>query len=169
MVIKNLHVWGFSLFLLLVSTWVWSAPNQIMFTHDLPHDASLAQSKGVPLLVIFTSSDCVYCERSMQDYLIPMQQNPQYAHKILIRRIQITDETRLTGWDGKPTTGKAYAASLNIKLTPTIIVFTPDGKQASDPIVGVDSEDYYGGYLDNAIDAGLAKMHPAIHSPSQAN
>lgn len=167
--IKYLHILGFSLFLSLASVLASAAPSQIMFTHDLPHDASLAQSKGVPLLVIFTSSDCVYCERSMQDYLIPMQQNPQYAHKVLIRRIQISDDTRLTGWDGKPTTGKDYAASLNIKLTPTIIVFTPDGRQASDPIVGVDSEDYYGGYLDNAIDAGLAKMHPTIHSPSQAN
>lgn len=156
--IKYLHLLGLGLFLSLSSAFSWSEPDQIIYTHNLPQDARVAQRNKVPLLVIFTSPKCAYCERSMQDYLIPMQQNPQYAHKVLIRRIQITDEKPLTGWDGKPTSGKQYAASLNIKLTPTIIVFTPDGKQASDPVVGVDSEDYYGGYLDNAIDAGLAKM-----------
>ncbi len=161
--IKFLRLAGLSLFFSLFSALTWSAPQQIIYTHNLPQDARIAQKKGVPLLVIFTSPECAYCERSMQDYLIPMQQNPQYTHKVMIRRIQITDDTPLTGWDGKPTSGKLYAASLNIKLTPTIIVFTPDGKQASDPIVGVDSEDYYGGYLDNAIDAGLAKMHAAGH------
>ncbi len=161
--IKFLRLAGLSLFFSLFSALAWSAPQQIIYTHNLPQDAHIAQKKGVPLLVIFTSPECAYCERSMQDYLIPMQQNPQYTHKVMIRRIQITDDTPLTGWDGKPTSGKLYAASLNIKLTPTIIVFTPDGKQASDPIVGVDSEDYYGGYLDNAIDAGLAKMHAAGH------
>ena len=160
---KSLHLLWLLLFLSISSTAAWSAPSQIVYTHNLPQDARLGQRNGVPLLVIFTSPNCAYCERSMQDYLIPMQQNPQYLHKVLIRRIQITDETPLTGWDGKPTSGKQYAASLHIQLTPTIIVFTPDGQQASDPIVGVGSEDYYAGYLDDAIDAGLAKMQAATH------
>lgn len=149
--------------LLAPSVHVWSAPAPLHFTHNLLLDSQTAQHDGVPVLVVFTSSECSYCERAMRDYLVPMQHNPQYRHKVLIRRIQITDEAPLVGWDGKPTTGKQYAALLGIKLTPTIIAFLPGGTQAADPIVGLGSEDYYGGYLDDAIDAGLAKMHATAH------
>lgn len=138
-------------------------PNIVSFARNLHTDAQLARQKGVPVLIIFTSVDCGYCERVMKDYLIPMQHNADYAKKVLIRRVEISSDKPLTGFDGKPTTGQQYAALMKIKLTPTIIVFTPDGVPAGDPLVGLGPEDYYGGYLDAAIDAGLAKMHPAAN------
>lgn len=100
----------------------------------------------------------------MQDYLIPMQRDPQYVHKILIRRIQITDTTPLIGWDGKPTTSKQYAAKLAIQISPVVMVFLPDGSLAAEPLIGLGSADYYGSYLDSAIGSGLAKMHGVAHS-----
>lgn len=138
-------------------------PNVISFAQNLHADAQLARQKGVPVLIIFTSVDCGYCERVIKDYLIPMQHNADYAKKVLIRRVEISSDKPLTGFDGKQITGQQYAALMKIKLTPTIIVFTPDGVPAGDPLVGLGPEDYYGGYLDAAIDAGLAKMHPAAN------
>ena len=138
-------------------------PNNIVLAHNLHQDAALAQRAGVPVLIIFTSPGCAYCERVMQNYLIPMQRNPEYARKVIIRRVDISSDTLLTDFGSKPTTGQQYAASLKIKLTPTIIVFTPNGTPAADPLVGLGPEDYYGGNLDAVIDAGLAKMHPAAH------
>ncbi|MHB1676174.1 MAG: thioredoxin fold domain-containing protein [Sulfuriferula sp.] len=161
--IKYLHLVWFVLGVLISSGDAWSAPDQLVYTHNLQQDGRVAQLHGVPVLIVFTSPDCSYCELAMHEYLIPMQHNPQYGNKVLIRRIQITDGAPLVGWDGKLTTGKQYAATLGIKLTPTIIVFSPAGVQAAEPIVGLGSEDYYGGYLDDAIDAGMAKMHTATH------
>jgi len=138
-------------------------PNIVSFAKNLHADAQLARQKGVPVLIIFTSLDCGYCERVMKDYLIPMQHNPDSAKKVLIRRVEISSDKPLIGFDGKQITSQQYAALMKIKLTPTIIVFTPDGMPAGDPLVGLGPEDYYGGYLDAAIDAGLTKMRPAAH------
>jgi thioredoxin-related protein len=153
----------FALCIWMLSGLTWANPDIVSFAQNLHNDAQLAQHKGVPVLIIFTSPGCSYCERVMKNYLIPMQRNADYAKKVLIRRVDIASDTPLIDFNGKTTTGRQYALSLKAKFTPTIIVFTPDGVPAGDPLVGLGPEDYYGGYLDAAIDAGLEKMHPAAH------
>ena len=155
-------VWFLSGFVLLAGN-ACAAADKIVYSHDLHKDGQIAKNSGVPLLVIFTSPDCTYCERVIQDFLLPMEENPEYAHKVLIRRIQITDQSPLLDWSGKPTTSKQYAAKLAIRMTPVVIAFLPDGSEAAEPLVGLGPEDYYGGYLDSAIDSGLAKMHSRVH------
>jgi thioredoxin-related protein len=125
---------------------------------NLHADAQLAQRKGKPVLIIFTRPDCVYCERVIDYYLIPMQRNPDYAGKVLIRQMDMTSSKPLSDFRGHATTEKQYAARLKINFAPTIVVFTPDGEPASKPLVGLGSKDYYGGYMDQAINAGLAGM-----------
>ncbi len=134
-------------------------PAVVRIASNLHADAQLAQRKGKPVLIIFTSPSCVYCERVIHYYLIPMQRNPDYAGKVLIRQIDMTSPRALVDFGGQATTEKQYAARLKINFAPTIMVFTPDGKAAGKPLVGLGPEDYYGGYMDQAIDAGLARMH----------
>lgn len=131
----------------------------IRVASNLHADAQLAQRKGKPVLILFTRPDCVYCERVIDYYLIPMQRNPDYAGKVLIRQMDMSSPKPLIDFRGNATTEKQYAASLKINFAPTIMVFTPDGEPAGKPLVGLGSRDYYGGYMDQAIDAGLARMH----------
>lgn len=153
----------FALCVWMLSGMALANPNNIVMARNLHNDAQLAERAGIPVLIIFTSPGCAYCERVMHNYLIPMQRNRDYARKVLIRRVDISSDSALTDFNGKLTTGQHYATALKVRLTPTIIVFTPNGVPAADPLVGLGPEDYYGGYLDAAIDAGLAKMHPAAH------
>lgn len=134
-------------------------PGVIRVASNLHADAQLAQRKGKPVLIIFTSPSCAYCERVIHYYLIPMQRNPDYAGKVLIRQMDMTSPRALVDFRGKATTEKQYAARLKINFAPTIMVFTPDGKPAGKPLVGLGPRDYYGGYMDQAIDAGRARMH----------
>jgi thioredoxin-related protein len=136
-------------------------PNVVSYTRNLPADGELARRAGVPLLVIFTAPDCAYCDRVMHYYLIPMQRNPDYANKVMVRRVQMTSTRALVDFDGKPTTSRQFAQHMKVTLAPTIIVFTPAGKPAGKPLIGLSSEDYYGGYMDAAIDAGHAAMQSA--------
>jgi len=39
--------------------------------------------------------------------------------------------------------------------------FDPQGHEVADPIVGLVTVDYYGGYLDQAIDTSIAKIRRA--------
>jgi thioredoxin-related protein len=129
----------------------------IAFAKDLQKDGQIAAQQHVPILIIFTSPDCHYCERVMKNFLIPMQGNPEYAHKVIMRRVEINNASKLIDFDGVVTTQQAYAATQKAHFTPTMIVYTPNGTSAADPLVGLGPEEYYGSYLDGLIDAGVAK------------
>ena len=137
-------------------------PGVVRVASNLHADAQLAQRQGKPVLIIFTRPSCVYCERVIHYYLIPMQRNPDYAGKVLIRQMDMTSSRALVDFGGEATTEKQYAAHLKINFAPTIMVFTPDGKPAGKPLVGLGPKNYYGGYMDQAIDAGLARMHASL-------
>lgn len=134
----------------------------IAYATDLHKDAQIAAAKQLPILIIFTSPDCHYCEKVMQNFLIPMQSNAEYAHKVIMRRVEINKDNKLISFDGTPTTQRGYATAQKIRLTPTIVIYTPNGTPAAEPLVGLGPEEYYGSYLDNAIDAGLAKTRGAV-------
>ncbi|BBP02074.1 thioredoxin family protein [Sulfuriferula nivalis] len=131
----------------------------IVYATDLQKDGRIAAQNHVPVLIIFTSPDCHYCERVMNNFLIPMQRNPEYTHKVMMRRVEINNASKLIGFDGAVTTQQAYAATQKARFTPTVIVYTPDGTAAADPLVGLGPEEYYGSYLDGLIDAGVTKTN----------
>ncbi|MEQ1667870.1 MAG: thioredoxin fold domain-containing protein [Sulfuriferula sp.] len=136
---------------------VWAAPKTIAYASDLHQDGLIAAQKHVPILIIFTSPDCHYCEKVMNSFLIPMQRNPEYARKVIMRRVEINSSSKLIGFDSAPTTQRAYAATQKIRLTPTVVIYTPSGTPAAEPLVGLGPEEYYGSYLDSAIATGLEK------------
>jgi thioredoxin-related protein len=134
-------------------------PNDVAVAHNLQRDGQMAQRKGVPVLIVFTRPDCVYCDRVIHYYLVPMQRNPDYAGTVLIRRLDITSSEKLVDFSGRSTTQDAFARSLKVGFAPTVMVFTPRGKPGAKPLVGLGPEDYYGGFLDRAIETARAKMH----------
>jgi thioredoxin-related protein len=136
-----------------------SAPrNPIAVAHDLQRDARQAQREHSPVLIVFTRPHCAYCDRVIDYYLIPMQRHADAAGPVLIRQMDMTSSRKLVDFDGRKTTQRAFAHMLKVDFAPTVMVFTPDGKPGAKPLVGLGPEDYYGGYLDRAIEQARGKM-----------
>lgn len=151
------------LFLMGILAWTTTTPARattvdVPYSASLKADALLAKSRGVPVLVMFSAPHCGYCERLLNEFLLPMQRNPEYAAKVLMRRVEVGGAQKLLDFNGKSTTQGNFASQHRITLAPTIVVFDYQGKTAADPLVGLGPVDYYGGYLDAAIDAGLIKV-----------
>lgn len=134
-------------------------PDNVAVAHNLQHDGRLAKRKGVPVLIVFTRPNCVYCDRVIHYYLVPMQRHPDQAGRVLIRRLDITSSKKLVDFKGKSTTQSAFAHTMKAGFAPTVMVFTPDGKLGAKPLVGLGPEDYYGGYLDQAIETARNSIH----------
>jgi len=45
-----------------------------------------------------------------------------------------------------------------VSLTPTLLFLNADGEEMSEKLVGIWSEDYYGGFIDNRIDEARNKL-----------
>lgn len=125
---------------------------------NLQAEGKLAESRRVPIMLIFTSPFCIYCDRVKAEYLGPMVDDPAYRDKVIIRQIEAGGDVALIGFDGRKTTHGAYAASQKIAMVPTIKVVDSQGRELAKPIVGFLTPDFYFGYIETAMDEGLKKM-----------
>lgn len=134
------------------------AADGLVHARDFQSDARTATQRKVPLLVVFTSPHCPYCDRVKREYLIPMHKDPAYRKRVIIREITVDATTPITAFNGERTTEAAFAAAHKVLMVPTVKVLDAAGNEASEAIVGLLTPDYYFGYLETAIDEGLGKM-----------
>ena len=135
-----------------------SAANGLIHAADFKADAKLAIQREVPVLVVFTSPGCHYCERVKREYLLPMQKDPTYRKRVLIREVTVGATTPLINFDGTPTTEGAFASAHKVYMVPTVKVLDTHGNDTGEAIVGMLTPDYYYGYLESAIDEGGHKV-----------
>lgn len=134
-----------------------SAADGLVQASSFKADGKLAMQRRVPILVLFTSPGCSYCERVKREYLLPMHKDPAYLKRVIIREVTVGATTPLTGFDGSATTEGAFAAAHKVFMVPTVKVLTPQGGDTGEAIVGMLTPDYYFGYLEAAIDEGGRK------------
>ena len=51
-----------------------------------------------------------------------------------------------------------FAERYDVSLTPTLLFLNADGIEMSEKLVGIWSEDFYGGFIDNRIDEAREKL-----------
>ncbi|MFN3716365.1 MAG: SoxW family protein [Thiobacillus sp.] len=134
------------------------AQDGLVHASNFQADARTAASRKVPVMVIFTSPGCHYCERVKREYLIPMHKDKAYRNKVVIREVTVGASTPLVDFDGSRTTEGAFAAAHKVFMVPTVKVLDLKGRDAAEPIVGLLTADYYFGYLEAAIEEGLDKI-----------
>lgn len=131
---------------------------EIPLARDLALDAQEAQAKGVPMMIVFGSRSCPFCLQLNKEFLEPMRRNPEYDAKVMMRRVDIGSTAPLRLFSGKISTHARFGKENGIKLTPTIKLFDAEGRELTEPLVGLTTPDYYGGFLDQRIDQALAKV-----------
>jgi thioredoxin-related protein len=150
-------VTAYALLLLLIGT-VNAAEVRVPAARDLQADAEQAEAKRLPILVLFSSSYCDYCTIVREDFLEPMLKNATYKDKVIIRMVSIDDGDGLRDFNGNKVDADTFSDQHNVFVTPTVKLFAPDGSETVPALVGLYTVDYYGGYLDNAIDESLAQL-----------
>jgi thiol-disulfide isomerase/thioredoxin len=113
---------------------------------------------GLPILVEFALTGCPHCRVVEEEFLKPMIRSGAYEDKVLIRKLRIDRGHTVVDFDGREIAARDLAARYGAQLTPTVVVLGPDGALLSDPVVGLKTVDFYGGYLDRAIDRAVEAM-----------
>jgi thioredoxin-related protein len=121
---------------------------------DLIEESRQAACHGQPLVVMFGSSTCPYCSVVRSLYMIPLMEDERYPG-IISRELETDSNQLVRDFSGKQVTMAELAARHGVTLVPQVVVFAPDGRQASKPLIGISNEDFYGYYLDQAILAGI--------------
>jgi thioredoxin-related protein len=134
------------------------AAAQLQPADNLAHIAAEARAQQVPVLIAFMQRSCPYCAVARRDYLVPLQSDPRWRGRVLIREIEADRGMSMRDFSGGETTHRAFARSHGVGRVPTLIVFDADGKPVAPPITGLLADDFYRLYIEQAVEAGLARM-----------
>ena len=125
---------------------------------DLAQLGADAADRGVPILLAVTRSECGYCETLKREILEPLRLAGADPSRVLIRELRIDSPTSMIGFEGVPATADAVARGYDANFTPTVLIVGPDGEEVAERMVGINTPEMYGWYLDRAIDAAQAVL-----------
>ncbi|MFN7507047.1 MAG: thioredoxin fold domain-containing protein, partial [Limnobacter sp.] len=123
----------------------------------LAFPGNLYKQNAQAVVILFSVPDCAYCEKVRQQSLRHIHTDPNYKGRVAVYEIDFSDSKRNFTWfDGNSYTGKSLAGPLNVKFSPTVIVFNAKGAVAGKPLLGASLPEFYGAYLDELIKAAWA-------------
>lgn len=93
---------------------------------------------------------CSWCEKLRLEHLALLSRDPEA--KALVRELHMDRATPLTDFAERRTTSADFAKQMQTRFAPTVMFHGPDGVQLAESIVGYRLADFYGAYLDQAIE-----------------
>jgi len=132
---------------------------------DLQQLGSQAVSRELPILLTFTSVICSYCELLEQAFLQPMLLSGEYRDKVMIRKLELGPGASVTGFDGRKIMASELSSHYRVFVTPTLLFVDGNGKELAERIVGINTPELFGGYLDNCIETALLRLRDPGATP----
>lgn len=134
------------------------AAPRVAQSRDLSADGEYAQAHKLPILLAFTADYCDYCKLLEEDFLKPMLISGHYQDKILIRKVVVDSSYHLTDFDGTATYADQFASRYKVRLFPTLLFLDSQGNELAERMIGINTPEFYGGYLDQNIDLALSRV-----------
>ena len=125
---------------------------------DLQREGKLALKQDLPILLTFTSSICSYCDLLEEDFLQPMLLSGDYGDRVLIRKLVIDAGRTITDFNGEPSTADKLSSRYRVFVTPTLLFVDGNGTELAERILGINTPELFGGYLDDCIDTALERL-----------
>lgn len=121
---------------------------------DLHADARAAEAKGQVIVLMFSIAGCPYCAKVRRSYLGPMAERDA---RVVVREVEVDRQQRVVDFAGQDTTSSELGARFNVRFVPRVVFLGARGEQLAEPLVGIASEDLYGGVLERRIEDALAE------------
>ncbi len=118
-------------------------------------DAKLSGESKRPIVVFVTQKGCHFCQQLREQVLFPMIKADDLTDRIILREVSLDEGTEFFDFDGSRVTGRNFAGHYDAAMTPTLLFFDAQGREATDRIVGISNIEYYAFYFDKAIASAI--------------
>lgn len=153
-VITLLPIW---LVLYIGNVNAYSGPT-VIAVENLSALAETVIARRIPIMLVVTQDYCGYCDLLKEEIIQPMLISGDYDNKVLIREIKLDSERKIKDFSGRLRRQGDITEDYSVWVTPTILFLGDQGQTLAEPMLGVNSLDYYGYYVDQAIDQSLSKL-----------
>lgn len=133
-------------------------PAEVPLAENLARTAARAVSGCRPLLLEFAAEYCEYCQLLEEEILKPIRRNRDYDHRLVMRKIMLGDSREIIDFDGSSTDAQSLSRRYRVFVTPTLLFVDQQGHELAERMIGVTTIDFYGGYLDLALDSAREKL-----------
>ena len=130
----------------------------VLLAIDLNREGRQAEQACVPLLLEFAAEHCEYCTLLEEEVLNPTLLNRNYERRVLMRKLVIDRSSKLRAFNDTPVSAAELASRYKVFVTPTLLFLDSQGRELAERMVGVMTLEFYGGYLDQAMDASSEKL-----------
>ena len=131
---------------------------QLTEVSDLQALGRIVYEAGVPILLMFASEDCHFCERLEAEVLGPMTLAGDDPRRVLLRKVMLETPDSLRDFQGREISADELARRKGVGMVPTLYLLDGNGRELVPKIVGYTSPDFYPAYLDQAIDVARARL-----------
>ena len=133
-------------------------PHSLPVGQDLAHDGAESRQRRIPVLLYFSQDHCGFCKRLEEEVLNPMMISGEYVDLVIMRALSIDPGEDVIGFDGRKTANRVLFHEYDGIVTPTIVLTDHAGGRIAKPLIGVNTVEFYGWYLDVAIEEATNKL-----------
>jgi len=137
---------------LLASSVFASEDSSVIEESDFQQLSIEMKNKNVGLVLMLHAEFCHYCELMDSDILSPMVKSGEYTDKVLIRKLQVDEARDIKDFTGKVVEPSDMAAVYGSFVTPTLVFLDSKGKERAKQMVGINTVEFFGAYLDAEIE-----------------
>jgi thioredoxin-related protein len=120
--------------------------------NDFQQLSQQMKEKNRGLLLMFHAEHCPYCARMEKEILAPMVISGEYDDRIFIRKLQIDEARNIKDFEGKTVEPSDVSDKYKARLTPTLVFLDHKGEEKAKKMVGINTVELFGAYLDAEID-----------------
>jgi len=128
---------------------------EVSVTASLRTTGAAAADRQLPILLVFSAFECPFCETLEEEFLRPMLISGEYTDRIIIRKLLLDDGSSVTDFSGKVVAVDSLASRYGVFVTPTLLFLDANGNELAERMIGINTIEMYGGYLDECIDTAL--------------
>jgi len=125
---------------------------------DLYEAANKANDKNIPIIILISSIHCDYCKFIKREFLVPMIKSGEYKNKVILKVIEDDLNDEVIDFNNQLIDSGIFSERYSISFTPTMIIVDHEGNELTERIIGLQSEEYYGAFIDQAIENALTKI-----------
>ncbi len=122
----------------------------------------VVRESGVPILLMFASEDCHYCERLEAEVLGPMKLAGDDPKRVLLRKVMLESVDSLQDFQGNKISVDELVRLKKVGMVPTLFLLDADGQELVPKIVGYTTPDFYPAYLERAIDVARTLLRQRV-------
>ena len=132
--------------------------DEVPLIDDFAAFGSAARQRGLPIVLLVSRSDCSYCALLKDEVLNPMVKSRDYEDLALIGELMLDSAEPLRWFQGEQELRDDIGSRLDADLTPTLLFLAPDGTELVPRMRGVNTVEFFGFYLDRAIESARGRL-----------